>query len=65
MSLLDRLVILAYLGATLALGLGLGASWRRPAPGGNDRESYLLAGRRLSLPAFVAARMERYMRSFV
>jgi len=54
-SLLDRLVILAYLGATLALGLGLGASWRRPAPGGNDRESYLLAGRRLSLPAFVAA----------
>ena len=45
---LDQLVVGAYLVATLALGVA--SRWQRGAGGGG----YLLAGRRLTLPAFVA-----------
>ncbi len=50
MSGLDQGLLLGYLGLTLLLGLGLGRRRSR----GPDDEGYLLAGRSLTLPAFVA-----------
>ncbi|MEJ5297483.1 MAG: sodium:solute symporter family protein [Armatimonadota bacterium] len=48
LSALDLAVIGLYLGATVAVGMGL-HRFR-----GGDAEAYLVAGRRVSLPAFVA-----------